>query len=55
MEIIADHARCAAVVPRRFFALIHSNDPDIRFESVGAVPVMRNSDEWLGSNHREST
>ncbi|WP_078999377.1 barstar family protein [Streptomyces sp. WM4235] len=49
LDIIADQARRAAVVQRRFFALVHSNDPDIRFEPVGATPVMWNSDEWLDS------
>ncbi|MFC9227780.1 barstar family protein [Streptomyces decoyicus] len=52
LDIIADQARRAAVDQRRFFALVHSNDPDIRFEPVGAVPVMWNSDEWPDSNRR---
>jgi hypothetical protein len=52
LDIIADQARRAAVVQRRFFALVHSNDPDIRFEPIGAVPVMWNSDEWLDSKRR---
>ncbi|MFI5756764.1 barstar family protein [Streptomyces sp. NPDC051569] len=39
LDIMANQARRAAVVQRRFFALIHSNDPDIRFEPVGAMPV----------------
>ncbi|MGW1027741.1 barstar family protein [Streptomyces sp. NPDC002577] len=52
LDIIADRARRAAVVQHRFFALIHSNNPDIRFEPVGAMPVMWNSDEWLDSSRR---
>jgi hypothetical protein len=50
LDIIADQARRAAVFQRRFLALVHSNDPDIRFEPVGAMPVMWNSDEWADSN-----
>lgn len=52
LDIIADRARQAAVLQRRFFALIHSNDPDIRFEPVGATAVMWNSEEWLDSRRR---
>lgn len=29
-----------------------SNDPDIQFEPVGAIPVMWNSDEWLDAKRR---
>lgn len=50
LDIIADEARRAAVLQRRFFVLVHSNNPDIRFEPVGAMPVMWNSDEWADSN-----
>ncbi|MFF1839072.1 barstar family protein [Streptomyces sp. NPDC058231] len=52
LDVVADQARRAAVVRRRFFALVHSNDPDVRFEPVGAMPVMWNSDEWADSNRR---
>ncbi|MEV5283192.1 barstar family protein [Streptomyces sp. NPDC052811] len=52
LDIVADQARRAAIVRRRFFALVHSNDSDIRFEPVGAMPVMWNSDEWADSNRR---
>ncbi len=51
-DVIANQARQAAVLQRRFFALIHSNDPDIRFEPVGATAVMWNSEEWLDSRRR---
>lgn len=50
LDIIADQARHAAVLQRRFFSLVQSNDPDIQFEPVGAMPVMWNSDEWADSN-----
>lgn len=36
----------------RFFALVHSNDPEIRFDPVGAMPVMWNSDDWLDCKRR---
>ncbi|MCX4964120.1 hypothetical protein OHA98_04670 [Streptomyces sp. NBC_00654] len=52
LDIVADQARHAAVLQRRFFSLLHSNDPDIRFEPVGAMPVMWNRDEWADANRR---
>ncbi|WP_327257195.1 barstar family protein [Streptomyces sp. NBC_01244] len=52
LDIIADRAHRAAVLQRRLICLVHSNDPDIRFEPVGAMPVVWNSDEWLDSNRR---
>ncbi|WP_327425459.1 barstar family protein [Streptomyces sp. NBC_01707] len=52
LDIIADRARRAAVLQRRLICLVHSNDPDIQFDPVGAMPVMWNSDEWLDSNRR---
>jgi hypothetical protein len=45
LDVIADRGRTAAVLGRRFFALVHSNDPDIRFEPAGAMPVMWNGGE----------
>ncbi|MBW1597688.1 barstar family protein [Streptomyces sp. JJ38] len=50
LDIIADQARHAAVLQRRFFSLVHSNDANIKFEPVGAMPVMWNSDEWADNN-----
>jgi len=52
LDIVAGQARSAAVHQRRFFCLIHSNDPNIRFEPVGAMPVMWNNDEWLDAKRR---
>ncbi|WP_078626290.1 barstar family protein [Streptomyces sp. NRRL S-241] len=54
LDIIADRARRAAVLQRRLICLVHSNDPDIRFDAVGAMPVLWNSDEWLDANRRGS-
>ncbi|WP_234437667.1 hypothetical protein [Streptomyces sp. WM6368] len=47
-------ARRAAVLQRRLICLVHSNDPDIRFDAVGAMPVLWNSDEWLDADRRGS-
>ncbi|WP_079193545.1 barstar family protein [Streptomyces sp. CB02488] len=52
LDIVADQARRAAVLRRRFFCLVHSNDPDIRFEPVGAMPVMWNRDERADAERR---
>ncbi|MFD4737797.1 barstar family protein [Streptomyces virginiae] len=52
LDIVANQARHAAVLQRRLICLVHSNDPDIRFDPVGAMPVMWNSDEWLDANRR---
>ncbi|MFJ8393533.1 barstar family protein [Streptomyces sp. NPDC094144] len=52
LDIVAGQARHAAVLRRRFFCLVHSNDPDIRFEPVGAVPVLWNRDEWPDARRR---
>lgn len=49
LDIIADQARQAAVLRRRLICLVQSNDPQIQFEPVGAMPVMWNSEEWADS------
>ncbi|MBZ4319961.1 barstar family protein [Streptomyces huiliensis] len=54
LDVIADQARQAAVLRRRLFSLVQSNDPQIRFEPVGAMPVMWNSDEWSDASRRAS-
>ncbi|WP_432066129.1 barstar family protein [Streptomyces sp. C10-9-1] len=50
LDIIVGQARQAAVLRRRLICLVQSNDPQIRFEPVGAMPVMWNSDEWSDAN-----
>lgn len=47
LDIIADQARRAAVLRRHLIGLVQSNDPQIRFEPVGAMPVLWNNDEAL--------
>ena len=46
LNIVADNARRAMLIGNRLICLIQSNDPDIRFEPVGAMPVMWNDAEW---------
>ncbi|MEU6815492.1 barstar family protein [Streptomyces sp. NPDC046860] len=50
LDIIAVQARQAAVLRRRLICLVQSNDPQVRFEPIGAMSVMWNSDEWADSN-----
>lgn len=52
LDIIADQARRAVVLQRRLICLVHSNDPNIRFEPVGAMPVIWNRSEWADVNRR---
>ncbi|MEY9964949.1 hypothetical protein ABIA33_002991 [Streptacidiphilus sp. MAP12-16] len=49
LDIIAIRARSAAIHARRVLCLVHSNDPHITFEPVGATAVMWNQAEWLNS------
>ncbi|MEU7609840.1 barstar family protein [Micromonospora sp. NPDC049204] len=52
LDIVADQSRSAALLGRRLMCLVQSNDPRIRFEPVGATPVMWNEAEWLDSRRR---
>lgn len=52
LDIFADHSRSAALFGRRLIVLVQSDDPRIRYEPVGATPVMWNDAEWLDS-HRQ--
>lgn len=49
LDIIADRARHAMLTGHRVCCLVQSNDPAIRFEPVGAAPVLWNDAEWLDS------
>ncbi|MGW7671030.1 barstar (barnase inhibitor) [Streptomyces sp. 3212.3] len=55
LDILADHGRSAAVFGQRVLCLVHSDDPDITFQPVGAVPVMWNQAEWLDARRRPGT
>ncbi|MDQ0028778.1 barstar family protein [Arthrobacter bambusae] len=49
LDIIAQRSREAALFGNRMFSLVQSNDPRIRFDPVGATPVLWNDREWLDS------
>ncbi|ABP54772.1 hypothetical protein Strop_2324 [Salinispora tropica CNB-440] len=53
LDIIADQARAAALIGHRVCCLVQSNDPAIRFEPVGAMPVAWNDAEWLDSSRQQ--
>jgi hypothetical protein len=52
LDIIADQARRAMLIGHRICALLQVDDPSLRFEAVGAMPVMWNDAEWLDSSRR---
>jgi len=47
LDVYARQARSAALIGHRMLCLVQSNDPDLRFEAVGASRVGWNSAEWL--------
>lgn len=49
LDSIETTARRFLLTGRRLLALVQSNDPRIRFERVGAMPVTWNPREWLDS------
>lgn len=49
LDIFADQARSAILVGHRIICLVQSNDPQLSFDPVGAMPVMWNDAEWLNS------
>jgi hypothetical protein len=49
LDIFASQARSAALIGNRMMCLLHSNDPRLSFEPVGAMPVLWNDAEWLDS------
>lgn len=46
LDSIASASRRSLLTGRRLLALVQSNDPRIRFERIGAVPVNWNPREW---------
>jgi RNAse (barnase) inhibitor barstar len=50
LDSIESTSRHFLLTGRRFIALVHSDDPRIRFERVGALPVTWNPREWLESD-----
>jgi len=49
LAIFADQARCAILIGNRIICLVQSNDPQLSFGPVGAMPVMWNDAECLNS------
>lgn len=49
LDILAENSRRFLLTGRRFLTLVHSSDPRIAFEPVGATPVLWNPLEWLDS------
>jgi hypothetical protein len=47
LDSIESTSRRFLLTGRRFLALVQSNDPRIRFERVGALPVTWNPREWV--------
>jgi RNAse (barnase) inhibitor barstar len=50
LDSLESTSRRFLLTGRRLIALIQSDDPRIRFERVGAVPVTWNPREWLDSD-----
>jgi hypothetical protein len=50
LNIIADQARSAILVGNRIICLVQSNDPQLSFEPVGAMPVLWNDAELVNSS-----
>ena len=49
LYIFADQARRAILIGNRIICLVQSNDPQLAFEPVGAMPAIWNDAEWLNS------
>ncbi len=47
LDIVATRARFAMLIGHRIICLAQSNDPQVAFEPVGAMPVVWNDAEWL--------
>lgn len=52
LDIFAGQARSAALIGHRMLCLVQSDNPNIRFAPVGAMPVMWNEAEWLDPTFR---
>ena len=50
LDSIETTSRRFLLTGRRFLALVQSDDPRVRFERVGAMPVTWNPREWLDSD-----
>lgn len=52
LDTMARHSRRASLIGRRLMCLVQSDDPQIRFQPVGAVPALWNDAEWADANRR---
>lgn len=50
LNIFADQARSAILIGNRLICLVQSNDPQLSFEPVGAMPVLWNDAELVSSS-----
>ena len=50
VDVFAVRSRNAMLNGEQLICLIQSDDPDVRFEPVGAMPVLWNDAEWLDSS-----
>ena len=50
LNIFTHQARSAVLVGNRLICLVQSNDPQLSFEPVGAMPVLWNDAELLSSS-----
>jgi hypothetical protein len=49
LDIVASRSREASLYGGRMMCLVQSDNPRIRFDPVGATPVLWNNAEWLDS------
>jgi RNAse (barnase) inhibitor barstar len=52
LDILADHGRRAAVFGQRVLCLVHTDDPGVAFEPVGATHIEWNQAEWLNARRQ---
>jgi hypothetical protein len=55
LDIFAAQAENTALIGHRMMCLVQSDDPDIEFEPVGAMPVMWNMAEFFEAKRRLGT
>jgi hypothetical protein len=55
LDIMAVRSRSALLVGRRLLTLVQTDDPKLRFEPVGALPVAWNDAEWLDADRQVSS
>jgi RNAse (barnase) inhibitor barstar len=49
LDIFAEQARRAILIGNRIICLVQSDNPDLKFDPVGATPVTWNDAEWVDS------